>query len=363
MTSTKNTQFLNLANGGQTKTLRFEGSTVALPTFMPVGTQGAVKGLSVDQVASTGANILLGNTYHLNLRPGPDVVGRLGGLASMNHWQGPTLTDSGGFQVFSLGGINKITDEGVWFKNPDNGDEVFLSPEISMQIQHKIGANIIMAFDDVVGLDKTSRKRTKEAMERTHLWLERSITEHKRLSKGQKSAPKLFGIAQGGADEAARKKSYEFVAGCEVDGIAIGGLAVGETRKELNSILDFLQPLYIRTKPHYLMGVGHPIDMRYAIEHGIDMFDSVLPTRNGRHGSFWYFNRGKDVQVNIKRESFAGDDEPIEKGCDCYTCSNKYARSYLRHLIRSNETLGGSLLSIHNLRYLQRICESYQGKQ
>jgi len=364
MTSSNFKQFLIRINRGQkTQTspkLHFKGYTVDLPTFMPVGTRGAVKSLSVDQAHSTGSKILLGNTYHLFLQPGERAVQRMGGLAAMNKWPGPTLTDSGGFQVFSLGKINKITDEGVKFKNPINGDEVYLTPEKSMQIQHKLGADIIMAFDDVVGLDKAARLRTKEAMERTHLWLGRSIIEHKRLSKIKKDSPKLFGIVQGGVDKQLRKQSYEYVAGTDVDGIAIGGLAVGESRRELNAMLDYLQPMYDKSRPHYLMGVGHPIDMRYAIEHGIDMFDSVLPTRNGRHGSFWFYNRGKDHQVNIKRETFKSDDGPIEKDCDCYTCASGYARAYVRHLIREGENLGGTLLSIHNLRYLQRICEAYQ---
>lgn len=373
MTSIQSKSFFRLTNRGETThrqgVLTFKGTKVKTPTFMPVGTRGAIKGLTVEQVRSTGAKIILGNTYHLYISPGEDMVSRLGGLSAMNKWNGPTLTDSGGFQVFSLGQINKITDDGVEFSLPHNGDKVFLTPEKSMQIQHKLGADIIMAFDDVVGLDKESRPRTLEAMERTHRWLDRSIAEHKRLLRQSQKAnsnrqqatrfPKLFGIVQGGVDKKLRKKSLEYVQSTDVDGIAVGGLAVGETRQEMFRMLDYLEPLMDPDRPHYLMGVGHPIDMRYSIEHGIDMFDCVLPTRNARHGSFWYFEDGKDHQTNIKRLKYEKDDGPLEKDCDCYTCTSDYSRSYLRHLIRSGETTGGNLISIHNIRYLMRITESY----
>ncbi len=285
------------------------------------------------------------------------------------------LTDSGGFQVFSLANINKTTDEGVWFTNPANGDQIFLSPEISMQIQHKIGADIIMAFDDVVSLATDKRERTTEAMTRTHQWLERCIIEHKRLCIGKEKPPKLFGIVQGGLDKKLRKKSLDFVNSCDVDGVAIGGLSVGESRAEMFEMLDYLAPFYDDAKPRYLMGVGHPIDMRYAIEHGIDMMDCVLPTRNARHGTAWVSADesasvetktlsddpfGLDLQVNFKASRFEYDQSVVESECDCYTCTNGYSRSYIRHLLKVGEALGGQLLSIHNLRYLQRICESYR---
>lgn len=346
---------------------------------MPVGTRASVKGLTVDQVRETGADIVLGNTYHLNLAPGPDIVADSGGLAEFSKWRGPMLTDSGGFQVFSLSKINKITDEGVWFTNPANGDEIFLNPEISMQIQHKLGADIIMAFDDVVSLSKDGRARTLEAMNRTHKWLLRSIAEHKRLSKTNPKSPMLFGIVQGGVDKELRKKSLEFVNSTDVDGVAIGGLSVGEPRPEMHDVLDFLEPMYDQKRARYLMGVGHPVDMRYAIDHGIDMFDCVLPTRNARHGTGWvsasnyvasesgelfqdnkYNSDEKDIQINFKAERFKTDQSVIEPGCDCWTCKNGYTRSYIRHLIKVGESLGGQLLGIHNLRYLQRICESYK---
>jgi queuine tRNA-ribosyltransferase len=337
------------------------GDKITTPIFMPVGTRASVKGLTMEQVKQTGAQVVLGNTYHLHLVPGEDVIEAAGGLARFSHWDGPMLTDSGGFQVFSLSKINKITDEGVWFTNPANGDEVFISPEISMQIQHKIGADIIMAFDDVVSLATEDRGRTLEAMKRTHAWLERCVAEHSRLSADKENPPKLFGIVQGGLDKELRRQSLEFVNGADVDGIAIGGLSVGETREEMHEMLDYLAPLYDDSRPRYLMGVGHPIDLRYAIERGIDMMDCVLPTRNARHGTGWISDEnGQDQQINFKAERFKLDQTVIEFGCDCWTCSEGYSRSYLRHLLKAGETLGGQLLSVHNLRYLQRICESYK---
>ena len=344
------------SSGARAGRLDFDGQVVKTPTFMPVGTRASVKGLTPDQVRSTGAGIVLGNTYHLHLAPGEDTVASLGGLKEFSRWQGPMLTDSGGFQVFSLAKINKITDEGVWFTNPANGDEVFLSPEKSIQIQHKLGADIIMAFDDVVSLSAEGRGRTKEAFERTHLWLERSIAEHKRLkAKSGQEFPKLFGIAQGGLDKDLRLKSLEFVQSTDFDGIAIGGLSVGESREEMHDMLQFLAPHYDPAWPRYLMGVGHPIDMRFAIEHGIDMFDCVLPTRNGRHGTIWLPG---DEQVSIRAARYKQDPAVIPG--DSSVSNDGYTMAYLNHLTRTGELLGGTLLSIHNLRYVQTICESYQ---
>lgn len=341
--------------------LDFGQVKVKTPVFMPVGTQAAMKGLTVEQVRSTGAKIMLGNTYHLHLQPGEEVVAQAGGLAQFSRWQGPTLTDSGGFQVYSLGKIRKITEDGVAFKLPRNGDEVFITPEISMQIQHKLGADIIMAFDDVVDL-KDDRHRQEEAMERTHRWLERSVAEHQRLIKAGESEqpkskpPKLFGIVQGGLDRKLRLQSLKYVQSQPVEGVAIGGLAVGETRAEMHDMLEYLSDKYDEKRPRYLMGVGHPVDMRFAIKHGIDMFDCVLPTRNGRHGTVWL---NGDYQVNLRNEKFAHDLSVLDEKCDCITCTGQYSRAYLRHLVKAKEALGGTLLSIHNLRYLQRICENF----
>ena len=346
----------NHSNHARSGQLNLGSFSVLTPMFMPVGTYGAVKGLTPDQVRSTGAQMVLGNTYHLHLAPGEDIIAKTGGLAAFTGWRGPMLTDSGGFQVFSLSRIRKITEEGVTFRDPKTGDEHFVSPEISIQIQHKLAADIIMAFDDVVSL-KDERSRTLEALERTHRWLERSIKEHKRLSKGSQYLPKLFGIAQGGLDQKLRVKSLEFVQAQQIDGLAIGGLSVGESRAEMHTMLNFLAGKYDSSRPRYLMGVGHPIDLRFAIEHGVDMFDCVLPTRNGRHGTVWI---GGDKQINIRNDKFRQSTKILDETCDCTTCSFGYSRAYLRHLIKTGETLGGTLLSIHNLRYLQRICESYQ---
>lgn len=349
----------NTINGIRQGILITRAGKASTPLFMPVGTRGAVKSLSPEQVKTTNAQIMLSNTYHLHLQPGEDVVQKLGGLHTFTGWKGPILTDSGGFQVFSLGNINKITDDGVTFKDPKTGDMVFLSPEKSMQIQVKLGSDIIMAFDDVVGLDDKSRKREEEAFDRTHRWLERSIAEFKRLTQDMpaQERPLLFGIAQGGLDMKLRQKSLEMVQATDVDGIAIGGLSVGETRGDMYKMLEFLAPYYDESRPHYLMGVGDPIDMRYAIEHGIDMFDCVLPTRNARHATAWVTG---DKKIHLTNAQFADDPGVIDGGCDCYSCKEGFSRGFLRHQFKVNEPLAGSLVSLHNIRYLERLCEEYR---
>jgi len=339
--------------------LKTRAGDVLTPTFMPDGTRGAVKGLTPEQVSQTGVQVVLANTYHLHLHPGEDTIARLGGLHKFANRKGPMLTDSGGFQVFSLAHANKITEKGVEFRDPVTGDKAFLSPEISMQIQLKLGADIIMAFDDVTALDEQGQKRTLEAFDRTHRWLERSISEFMRLTKDIKPAdkPLIFGIVQGGLDKDLRKKSLELVQASAVDGIAIGGLSVGESRKEMHDMLGFLAPMYDPNRPHFLMGVGDPIDVRFGIEHGIDMFDCVLPTRNARHGTCWVTG---DKKVHMTNEQFTNDSKPIDPTCDCYTCKSGYSRGFLRHQLKVGESLAGSLLSIHNIRYLERICEEYR---
>jgi queuine tRNA-ribosyltransferase len=327
---------------------------------MPVATRGAVKGLTPEEVAATGAEVLLSNTYHLHLAPGEKQVKKLGGLHAFDRWPGPILTDSGGFQVFSLAKIRKINEEGVIFKDPASGRETLITPEKSMKIQLDLGADIIMAFDDVTGLDPGKDKvREAEAVERTHRWLLRCIAEFNKLTKTTPKAkrPLLFGIVQGGLDKNLRQKSLEFVQSTEVDGIAVGGLSVGEPLKQMHAMLEYLAPLYDPAKAHYLMGVGEPVNMRFAIEHGIDMFDCVLPTRNGRHGSVWITG---DKRLNLNNSGHVSDKGPIDKKCDCHTCRQGYSRAYLRHLFKMNDPLAGRLASIHNLRYLQRICEGYR---
>lgn len=338
--------------------LNTRAGKVKTPLFMPVATRSVVKGVPTDMVAATGAQILLSNTYHLHLQPGEDFINKLGGIHSFNRWKGPILTDSGGFQVFSLAHVRKITEEGVKFKDPKSGDILFITPEKSIQIQFQLGSDIIMAFDDLTGLSADESPRTEEAMERTHRWLLRCIVEFKSLTKNLKDnkKPLLFGISQGGLSKELRKKSLEFVQSQSVDGIAIGGLSVGESRQEMHEMLSFLATLYDSSKVRYLMGVGDPVDFKYAIENGIDMMDCVMPTRNGRHGTVWSANK----KLNLKNLSFAEDKQPIEDGCDCYCCSSGYSRALLRHLFKVEDPLAGTLASIHNLRYLARICEHYQ---
>jgi queuine tRNA-ribosyltransferase len=343
---------------GRSGLLHTRRGPVATPFFMPVATKGAAKGLTPGEVSATGAPVLLSNTYHLHLQPGEKLIKKAGGLHQFTRWEGPILTDSGGFQVFSLAHTRKISEEGVTFKDPATGAKVFISPEKSIQIQLDLGSDIIMAFDDLTGLAEETRQRAPEAVERTHRWLERCIVEFNKRTKGlgESQRPLLFGIVQGGLDKRLRRQSLDFTQSTPVDGIAVGGLAVGESRSEMYQILDFLAPFYDPARPHYLMGIGAPADLKYAIEKGIDMTDSVMPTRNGRHGSAWI---GKNKKVNLKNAVFAADLKPLEKGCDCLSCQGGYSRGLLRHLFKVGDPLAGRLTSIHNLRYLQRICETY----
>jgi queuine tRNA-ribosyltransferase len=354
---TENNKIGQYARSGQ---LFVRGKKIITPTFMPDGTRGAVKSLTPEMVKSTGVQVVLANTYHLHLMPGEDVVAALGGLHKFTQQDLPMLTDSGGFQVFSLAHINKITEEGVRFKDPRTGDTIFLSPEKSIQIQIKLGADMIVAFDDVVSLEDSKRGRTLEAFERTHRWLERSIAEYERLTKDllAEQKPLLFGVVQGGLDKELRKKSLEIVQSLPVGGIAIGGLSVGETREEMHEMLEFLAPLYDKSdRPRFLLGVGDPRDLRKAIECGIDMLDCVLPTRNARHGSVW---ASRDERLNLKSEIHKISTNVIDDICDCYTCINGFSRGFLRHQFKVGEPLAGTLASIHNIRHLQRICEEYR---
>jgi queuine tRNA-ribosyltransferase len=333
---------------------------VLTPTFMPDGTRGAVKGVAPEDVRRTGVGVVLANTYHLHLQPGEEVIAKLGGLHAFTKQTVPILTDSGGFQVFSLAHIRKITEDGVTFKDPRTGDTIFLSPEKSIQIQMQLGADLLVAFDDVTALDDEGRARTQEAFDRTHRWLERSLAEFQRLTKGlaPDERPLLFGVVQGGLDKELRKKSLEIVQSLPVDGIAIGGLSVGETREEMHDMLNYLAAYYDDTpRPRFLLGVGDPIDLRFAIEHGIDMLDCVLPTRNARHATAWISG---DTKVHLTNAKYTDDPEVIDPGCDCATCQAGYSRGFLRHQFKVGESLAGTLVSIHNIRYLQRICENYR---
>ncbi|MBI1856831.1 tRNA guanosine(34) transglycosylase Tgt [Candidatus Saccharibacteria bacterium] len=365
MPTDKNKQYFNyevMHGYNRRGVLRTRVGDVLTPTFMPDGTKGAIKGLTPRQVRSTGVGVVLANTYHLHMQPGEEIIARLGGIHNFSKQTLPLLTDSGGFQVFSLANIRKISEDGVTFKDPKTGDVNFLSPEKSIQIQLKLGADMMVAFDDVVSLDHTGRERTKEAFERTHRWLERSLGEFQRLTKNmdQDKRPLLFGVVQGGLDKELRKLSLETVQSLPVDGIAIGGLSVGETRQELYDMLDYLVDFYDNSfRPRFLLGVGDPVDLRFAIEHGIDMLDCVLPTRNARHGMAWISG---DKKIQLTNAKFATDTDPIDFSCDCTTCVQGFSRGFLRHQFKVGEPLAGTLTSIHNIRYLQRICEEYRDK-
>jgi queuine tRNA-ribosyltransferase len=353
---TENKRLGKYARLGMLETRR---GTVNTPTFMPDGTRGAVKSLTPEQVAGTGVEVVLANTYHLHLNPGEKSIKKLGGLHNFARREGPMLTDSGGFQVFSLGKHVKITEDGVRFTDPKTGDKHFITPEISMQIQLDLGADMIVAFDHLVGLDESvSEHDVKDAFDRTHRWLDRCIVEFKSLTKDMKKSerPLLFGVVQGGLDVELRKKSLKIVQSSDVDGIAIGGLSVGETREEMTTILEALAPLYIDNKPRFLLGVGTPEDLRIAVDNGIDMLDCVLPTRNARHGVVWGAN---DERLHLTNEKYKEDSDVIEVGCDCYACANGFSKGFLRHQFKSGEPLAGTLASIHNLRYMMRICEGY----
>jgi queuine tRNA-ribosyltransferase len=337
--------------------LHTRAGDVYTPTFMPDGTRGAVKGLTPDQVASTGVSVVLANTYHLHLAPGESVIKQLGGLHAFANRPGPMLTDSGGFQVFSLGQHTKISEEGVHFRDPKTGDKKFISPEESIRIQLDLGADMIVAFDHLVGLGETTPREVKEAYDRTHRWLERCIVEFERLTATMTDRPLLFGVVQGGLDVELRKKSLDIIQHSSVDGIAIGGLSVGETREEMTTVLESLAPCYVQEKPRFLLGVGTPEDLHIAVRNGIDMLDCVLPTRNARHATVWTNNSEK---IHLTNERFTADASTIEDGCDCYTCETGFSKGFLRHQFKMTEPLAGTLASIHNLRHMTRICESYR---
>jgi queuine tRNA-ribosyltransferase len=326
------------------------------PAFMPVGTQGTVKGLTPNQVRDTGAQIILGNTYHLMLRPGSDLVARHGGLQHWTRWQGPMLTDSGGFQVFSLADMNKISDEGVRFKSHLDGAMIDLPPERSIRVQHELGADIIMAFDDCPpagknfeGDDAAYAERVDEANERTLRWLERCIKTHRESGRDAEQA--LFPIVQGGTDLKARDWCVDRVCAFDSPGYAIGGVAVGEGQAEIKRVVEHTAPKLPADKPRYLMGVGYERDIVAAVRAGVDMFDCVLPTRNGRKG----YAFAPTGVVKLRNALHKDDAGPIDAGCDCAACGGGYSRSYLHHLFKAGEMLGSTLVSLHNLRHFQRL--------
>jgi queuine tRNA-ribosyltransferase len=318
---------------------------VDTPAFMPVGTYGTVKAMTPQALADTGAQICLGNTFHLWLRPGMEVIKQFGGLHQFMNWDKPILTDSGGFQVFSLGDLRKITEEGVKFASPIDGARLFLTPEISMQIQKDLNSDIVMIFDECTPYP-ADYKTAAESMRLSLRWARRSRDEHDRLE----NTNALFGIVQGGMHEALRDESLAGLREINFNGFAIGGLSVGEPKEDMMRILAHTAPQLPTDKPRYLMGVGTPEDLMDSVEQGIDMFDCVMPTRNARNGHL--FTRYGDIK--IKNARFKTDQAPLDPTCSCYTCHN-FSRAYLHHLFRAGEILSSILNTIHNLHYYQTL--------
>ena len=316
---------------------------VDTPRFMPVGTAATVKGISIEQLRSTGAQMVLSNTFHLHLQPGEGIVAAAGGLHQFMGWDGPMLTDSGGFQVFSLASLNAIKERGVTFQSPRDGAVVELTPERAMAIQGQLGADVAMAFDQCPPYP-ASHEDVREACGRTHRWLERCASSHQRADQA------LFGIVQGGVFEDLRRESARVVAGFDLPGCAIGGVSVGEPAAAMHEVVRWCTPLLPEHKPRYLMGVGTLPEMAQAVAHGIDLFDCVLPTRLGRHGAALVGGE----RWNLKNARFREDHTPLDPSCPCYCCRH-HTRAYLHHLLKSDEILGLTLLSLHNITQLVRF--------
>ncbi|AJC48796.1 tRNA guanosine(34) transglycosylase Tgt [Allofrancisella guangzhouensis] len=321
----------------------FPRGEIQTPAFMPVGTYGAVKSLSPAELKVMGADIILGNTFHLWLRPGTDIIKKHGDLHDFIGWDKPILTDSGGFQVFSLGKLRKLTEDGVTFSSPINGSKVFLSPEISMQVQKALGSDIVMCFDECTPYPATE-KEAKESMELSMRWAKRSKDAH-----GDNSSA-LFGIIQGGMYESLRDESLEKLTEIGFDGYAIGGLSVGEPKEDMIRILDHIAHKMPQNKPRYLMGVGTPKDLVEAVYRGVDMFDCVMPSRNARNGHIFT----SEGIIRIRNTKYKKDTFALDPICDCYTCKN-FSRSYLHHLDKTKEILGSRLNTIHNLTFYQNL--------
>ncbi|AFT67304.1 MAG: queuine tRNA-ribosyltransferase [Cycloclasticus pugetii] len=323
--------------------LTFDRGTIETPAFMPVGTYGTVKAMAPEELLDTGAEIVLGNTFHLMLRPGVEVIEAHGDLHDFMNWQKPILTDSGGFQVFSLDEMRKITEKGVHFRSPVDGRKVFMGPEESMQVQRQLGSDIVMIFDECTPYPATEEE-ARISMELSLRWAKRSKDAH-----GDNPSA-LFGIVQGGMYENLRDRSLEALKQIDFDGFAIGGLSVGEPKDDRERVLEHIVPAMPSDKPRYLMGVGKPEDIVEAVLKGIDMFDCVMPTRNARNG-YLFTRKGL---VKIRNEKYQFDTKPVDEACECYTCKN-YSRSYLRHLDKCKEILGSRLNTIHNLHYYQDL--------
>ena len=343
-------ELLATDGGARRGRLEFARGSIATPVFMPVGTYGTVKAMTPEELTELGAEIVLGNTFHLWLRPGLKVIAAHGGLHRFMHWERPILTDSGGFQVFSLAKLRKLTEEGVRFRSPVDGAEVFLSPEESMRIQRVLGSDIAMQFDECTPYPATEEE-ARASMELSLRWAARSRAAY---AGADGVAPGvLFGIVQGGMHRALREASCAGLAELAFPGYAIGGLAVGEPEDERLRVLEETLPLLPRDRPRYLMGVGRPEDIVAAVERGIDMFDCVMPTRHARNGHLFT----SSGVLNIRNARHAEDVSPVDPECDCYTCRN-YSRAYLRHLDRAGEILGSRLNTIHNLHFYQALMRS-----
>ncbi len=339
-------ELLNNDDQARRGRMSFARGTVETPAFMPVGTYGTVKAMTPEDVRATGAEIILGNTFHLMLRPGTEVIRAHGDLHDFMHWDGPLLTDSGGFQVFSLGKMRKITEQGVTFRSPVNGDEVYLDPERSMEVQRALGADIVMIFDECTPYP-ADEETARVSMGLSLRWAARSKQAH-----GDNPAA-LFGIVQGGVHTSLREASLAGLTAIGFDGYAIGGLSVGEPKPDRLRVLETLLPRMPADRPRYLMGVGTPQDIVEAVQRGVDMFDCVMPTRNARNGHLFVHSG----EIRIRNSQYQSDTRPLDADCTCYTCRN-YSRAYLRHLDRANEILGARLNTLHNLHYYQELMQS-----
>jgi queuine tRNA-ribosyltransferase len=331
--------------GARRGRISFRRGVIETPAFMPVGTYGSVKAMTPEELEGLGAEIILGNTFHLLLRPGIEVIRAHGGLHAFTHWQRPILTDSGGFQVWSLQSLRKITEEGVEFRSPINGDLIHLSPERSIEMQDALGADIVMVFDECTAYP-AEHATARDSMQLSLRWAKRSRAAFDALKRGKDSDAALFGIVQGGVYDDLRRESLAGLEAIDFPGYAVGGLAVGEPEEERLAVLEGLAPVLPAQRPRYLMGVGTPADLVKAVARGIDMFDCVIPTRHARNGQLFT----SEGPLNIRNSRFHADTGPIDPKCECYSCRN-YSRAYLRHLQQCNEILGARLATIHNLHF------------
>ena len=349
--ATSHLEFSLAATDGKARTgsMRFPRGEVATPAFMPVGTYGTVKGLTPEQVRGTGADILLGNTFHLMLRPGTETINVHGDLHDFIGWERPILTDSGGFQVFSLGEMRKISEKGVTFSSPVDGAKIFLGPESAIDVQHKLGSDIIMVFDECTPYPAT-REQARESMELSMRWADRC-----KLAHGEHPSA-LFGIVQGGMYADLREESLDGLVKLGFDGYALGGLSVGEPKQEMREVIAHCGDKLPEDKPRYLMGVGTPQDIVYAVSQGIDMFDCVMPTRNARNAHI-FTSKGL---LRLRNQRYRRDTRPLDENCGCYTCQN-FSRAYLYHLDKCREMLGAQLNTIHNLHYYQDLMAGLRG--